>query len=356
MVYLNLDINTMSRKELLKIPEFNSNIVDEIIYKREQKLFESLEKLLEIPNIYEKMIQKIDEYGYFTAVDFPESEEEQTYRQEIGEEMEEEPNQEEDEGETEDEEDIPTVVPEELEKYAYCLIVWILKGRRVGGSVVGSSPLAQGSTGDGAIQKPSQSAINDIANQVREANRILAQCNFQLRLCHIYVLDTHQVRTHDNQRRLSEQLFNEEGIIYSEKNSYFPIRELYRALRVHHSDKFDPRCAHIFFAEDVQKSPEEPDTNQRSRVGIGVSMHPGGRTRRAVWTPTGIVETGGSTIAHEVGHGMKLKHVEEEDGYDAEQDKNNLMKGNPPHGTDLNDSQCTRIREFAKTNMRKECP
>lgn len=238
----------------------------------------------------------------------------------------------------------------------YCVKVWILLGGAGGGDGNGAHAHGAGAAGAGALRTPTQSAVDEIATDIRIANSILEQCGVSLCLCAVHVLDTRQVRTPDGQRSLSDALFTAQGVIFGEGRGSDPLEVLFQTLWNRFPTEFDFRCVHLFYARDVQESPTEADSERRKVRGFGGYQHPGGRVRRPQYTPMGVVEGGsGSTVAHEVVHGLGLDHAEKSKDPAVRGDADNLMR-EVPTGTKLRASQCTAINAFVATHLREGCP
>lgn len=376
MVSTTKDINTMSVEELKKL-DLPSEVITGIIEQRKRSPFKSLEELFEIPSMNEEILALIkrkrvdalyieprEPLVFFNNENLPLLKHTKKGQIILKQESEQQPQR-----------TIPRVVVVErrsrhvervdedgnpvIETYTelipiYCAIVWILIGRNVNGQDRGSSGLSEGAEGRDAIQIPTQDAINDGAQQMREANSIFSQCDFQMTLCAVYVLDTNQVTVPGTNDTLAESLFNENGVLYSDTDPS-PTEKLYETLGERFHRLFHEDCIHIFFTNDVQRSPDEPDSDMREIHGVGGYATERARTRNRQRTPIAIVENSGNTIAHEVGHGLGLPHVEEDDDFNPDQDDQNLMREHPT-GTRLKPSQCTRMNAFASEHLREGCP
>lgn len=186
----------------------------------------------------------------------------------------------------------------------WCVIVWILTGAK------GGHEHAQGATDwrgfNKAIGTPTQQAVDSIANDIREANKIFkaSPCTaMQLDLCKVYVLDTSKVVAPDQPgggtKKLAELVFTND-IVYGESDPD-PIDWLFVTLEVHFRAEFNRQCIHLFYANDVQQSKANPDLPGIETKGYSKQKNSGAIGEP--YTPMGVVEgDSGRNIAHEVIH------------------------------------------------------
>ncbi|WP_143074292.1 hypothetical protein [Nitrosomonas sp. Nm166] len=186
----------------------------------------------------------------------------------------------------------------------WCVIAWILTGAK------GGHKHAQGATDWGGFNKalgtPTQQAVDSIAKDIREANKIFkaSPCTaMQLDLCKVYVLDTSKVVAPDQPgggtKKLAELVFTN-GIVYGESDPD-PIDWLFVTLEVHFRAEFNRQCIHLFYANDVQQSKANPDLPGIETKGYSKQKNSGAIGEP--YTPMGVVEGDlGRNIAHEVIH------------------------------------------------------
>ncbi|MEP3334050.1 hypothetical protein [Sedimentitalea sp.] len=242
----------------------------------------------------------------------------------------------------------------------YCLYVWILKGRQVGGREVGASALAAGATGMGISLRPAPASVDKVVEDIHHANTIFAPSGFQFCLCGVRVLDPTEMNSSQGDPNLADTLFTNTGVIYSKDDTdpkkIRPFQWLFDGFQYDATLDFKRRCVHIFYASDVQRSPQKPDDQNGKVLGVGGPLETHRRDKRM--TPVGIVEGGGDSIAHEIGHGLGLLHPDRdiskeplrpgEPRHDPNNatDRNNLLL-KAPTGEDLNSYQA----EFLKLSI-----
>lgn len=255
-------------------------------------------------------------------------------------------------------------IPVQTKLPKYCLVVWILtngENREVGN---GGSPLGAKSTarsddvGLVGLRMPTQESVNQIAKDVTAANEIFKQCDFVFQLCQVHVLDTTVAMTiGDSPQTLASAMYDAGGTIFGSqklKPSFNPLFTLYDVLLNRLPGQFNPNCAHIFYTNQVQNSPDSKDTKERKTKGLGAPAIENKLVKNPQYTPVGIIEghdaAVGTIMAHELMHGLGIsEHAEESTAKDVKDDKDNVMK-ELNGGSSIQPSQCNRIKQFIKTN------
>lgn len=199
----------------------------------------------------------------------------------------------------------------------FCVVAWIITG-----GTGGHKELSRGKSikpGE-AIGKPTQRAVERIAEGIKGANKILGQCGIQMHLCDVFVFDVSKVEDlHTDGKKLDKILFDGNGVTWSgqDANPPDPIETLYENILSHPqrelTKKYE-RCAQLFFVNDVQKV-AKPDTDTSWTSGLG---KPVGLRKKQ---PAGLLEeTTPESIAHEIVHGL---------GYDGHTDEPVKGKDSP---------------------------
>jgi hypothetical protein len=156
-------------------------------------------------------------------------------------------------------------------------------------------------------------SINQVAAALSRANDILWQCRIAFRACEIIELDAD---AEDN------------GGMYVAGSAVF---HRFRAMLL-------KPCVHLFFVKDVEDraNPQATTLGVESRARFGAEYN-----GKPVETPVGVVESEGAdlggTIAHEIAHGLGLKHNNEDPDPAVQSGPDNLMT--PTGGTKLQPSQ-----------------
>jgi hypothetical protein len=266
----------------------------------------------------------------------------------------------------------------------WCAIAWLVRTAPGKGGTPWI-PKPDKKTPDPArlMSDPTQDMVNKVAAAMKAANAILWSCkNIGLRLCEVIVLDARRlyITPLANQKfHLSDTFTNGVAVINHDDNDFDHVAAFAQGaddesdgvkkiggsvVLDSYFKKLRKPCIHLFFVAGVKDAkdtdPNHKQTGVTAKQSIGAKLG-GNKVNTSMCLIDSQATDLAETIAHEIGHGLELKHSDAKDPAQldpdpaVQADKNNLMKA-VDGGKSLQESQCKAMRAYLENNLAPACP